>query len=85
MNPYQTDANRVVVILHVDRALWQRVMVASTKSGRSTSQHVTDALTEYEAKRTYDEARMHPRPCKCGKHVTRPEQCSGEPCPFERR
>jgi hypothetical protein len=84
VNPYQTDADRVVVLVHIDRALWQRVMAASVRSARSTSQHVTDALTEYFADRTYDDARTHPRPCRCGKLVTRPEQCDGPPCPFEK-
>jgi hypothetical protein len=32
--------------------------------------------------RSFDDARAEPLPCKCGKLVTRPEQCPGLPCPF---
>jgi hypothetical protein len=38
---------------------------------------------EQKAK-SYDEARENPVPCRCGKPVTRPEQCDGPPCPFEK-
>lgn len=41
--------------------------------------------THWPESRTFDEARMDPRPCdRCGRHVTRPEQCPGESCPFNR-
>lgn len=35
-----------------------------------------------QAAKTYDDAREHPEPCRCGKLVTRPEQCDGPPCPL---
>jgi hypothetical protein len=35
-----------------------------------------------QAAKSYDEAREFPEPCRCGKLVTRPEQCDGLPCPF---
>jgi hypothetical protein len=37
---------------------------------------------EEQAAKSYDEAREFPEPCRCGKMVTRPEQCDGLPCPF---
>lgn len=79
------SGDRVVVLLHVERALWQHVIATSAKSGQPTSHHVAEALTEYLAERSYDEARLHPRRCGCGRFVTRPEQCDGPPCPFNRR
>jgi hypothetical protein len=33
----------------------------------------------------YDDARAHPEKCRCGRMVTRPEQCDGPPCPFDRQ
>jgi hypothetical protein len=30
----------------------------------------------------FDDARAETQPCRCGKQVTRPEQCPGLPCPF---
>ncbi len=33
---------------------------------------------------SYDDARADPRPCRCGKLVTRPENCHG-PCPLEKK
>ena len=64
--------------------LWRRVLATAAKSGQPTSHHVAEALTEYLGERSYDEARMHPRRCGCGRFVTRPEQCDGPPCPFQR-
>ena len=32
--------------------------------------------------KNFDDARMDLQPCRCGKRVTRPEQCQGPPCPF---
>jgi hypothetical protein len=38
-------------------------------------------LTEQKAK-SFDDARAEPEPCRCGRQVTRPEQCPGLPCPL---
>jgi hypothetical protein len=32
--------------------------------------------------KSYDDARADPQPCKCGRLVTRPELCTGPPCPW---
>jgi hypothetical protein len=37
---------------------------------------------ENQRTKGFDDARAEPEPCRCGKQVTRPEQCSGLPCPF---
>jgi hypothetical protein len=36
-------------------------------------------------RKSYDEARAEPEPCRCGRLVTRPEACTAGPCPFDRR
>jgi hypothetical protein len=40
---------------------------------------------EDQASKLYDDAREQPEPCRCGRCVTRPEQCDGPPRPFERQ
>jgi hypothetical protein len=40
---------------------------------------------EEQASKTFDDARAEPEACRCGKLVTRPEQCDGPPCPLEKR
>jgi hypothetical protein len=37
---------------------------------------------EEQAAKGFDDARAEPEPCRCGKMVTRPEQCDGPPCPL---
>lgn len=39
---------------------------------------------EEQAAKGFDDARLHPEPCRCGRLVTRPEQCDGPPCPMDR-
>ena len=37
------------------------------------------------SRKSYDEARANPDPCRCGRLVTRPDLCDGPPCPFDKR
>jgi hypothetical protein len=42
---------------------------------------------EHQVGKTFDDAREQPETCRCGKRVTRPEQCDGSGphnCPFNR-
>lgn len=39
-------------------------------------------ILKHRTERSYDDARADPQPCRCGRLVTRPEQCDGPPCPF---
>ena len=41
-------------------------------------------LLEDATPASYDDARAEPRECRCGRLVTRPEACTGLPCPYER-
>jgi hypothetical protein len=37
---------------------------------------------ENQRTKGFDDARAEPEPCRCGRLVTRPEQCAGPPCPL---
>lgn len=39
---------------------------------------------EEQRAKDFDDARMEPQACRCGRLVTRPEQCDGPPCPYDR-